>query len=194
LFIGGHPAIDFVNTRFAPRGQEVEIILDGDSLLDWLTRAGLLTGAAAAGLKRNLGAQRLGALATQVRELRDWASGWLSRWSHEPGADYSRELRRLNGFLRKRTYHREVISNESPWRLLDRAVIEGPEDILALIATQIALLVTDEDPALLKHCAGKECTLWFLDRTKGRRRLFCSASACGNRAKVAAFRARQADT
>ena len=46
------------------------------------------------------------------------------------------------------------------------------------------------DPALLKACAGADCTLWFLDRTKAHRRMFCSATACGNRAKVAAFRRR----
>jgi predicted RNA-binding Zn ribbon-like protein len=52
-------------------------------------------------------------------------------------------------------------------------------------------LITQEDASLLKSCSGSGCTLWFLDRTKAHRRLFCSATACGNRAKVAAFRQRQ---
>jgi predicted RNA-binding Zn ribbon-like protein len=43
----------------------------------------------------------------------------------------------------------------------------------------------------VKRCEGAECTLWFVDRTKAHRRRFCSATACGNRDKVAAFRARQ---
>ena len=39
--------------------------------------------------------------------------------------------------------------------------------------------------------AGGDCSLWFLDRTKAHTRLLCSAAACGNRAKVSAFRKRQ---
>jgi predicted RNA-binding Zn ribbon-like protein len=56
---------------------------------------------------------------------------------------------------------------------------------------QIAALITKEQPSLVKDCAGSTCTLWFLDQSKAHRRLFCSPSACGNRAKVAAFRDRQ---
>jgi predicted RNA-binding Zn ribbon-like protein len=32
--------------------------------------------------------------------------------------------------------------------------------------------------------------MWFYDRTKGHRRRWCTSTGCGNRAKVAAFRAR----
>jgi predicted RNA-binding Zn ribbon-like protein len=48
-----------------------------------------------------------------------------------------------------------------------------------------------ERPALVKRRTGPGCTLWFVDRTKSHGRVFCSATACGNRAKVAAFRDRQ---
>jgi predicted RNA-binding Zn ribbon-like protein len=51
--------------------------------------------------------------------------------------------------------------------------------------------VARENASLVKQCAGPGCTLWFLDRTKAHARRFCSAAACGNRAKVAAFRERQ---
>jgi predicted RNA-binding Zn ribbon-like protein len=59
---------------------------------------------------------------------------------------------------------------------------------------QIASLVATEPPALVKRCAGPGCILWFVDRTKAHRRVFCSATVCGNRAKVAAFRERQRGT
>jgi predicted RNA-binding Zn ribbon-like protein len=67
----------------------------------------------------------------------------------------------------------------------------GADALLALIGEQIANLITQEDAALIRECGGSACTLWFLDRTKAHRRLYCSASTCGNRAKVAAFRERQ---
>lgn len=193
LFVGGHPAIDFINTRFSPQGMQVEIVGGGDSLLEWLVRAQLLSGAAAVRLKRALGVQRLNAVAADARALRDWVSVWISRWSHAPDEDYGLEVRRLNAHLRKGEYHHEVVPQGGRWKMLDHLRAESGEDLLALIATQVALLITLEDPTLLKRCAGRECTLWFLDRTKGHRRLFCSASACGNRSKVAAFRARQRD-
>ena len=41
LFLGGHPAVDFLNTAFAPDGQEIETIGDGRTYLDWFVSAGL---------------------------------------------------------------------------------------------------------------------------------------------------------
>lgn len=193
LFVGSHPAIDFLNTRFFPHGKPVEVLGDGDFFLEWMVQAGLLTESATVRVKRRLGVQRLDALAADSRALREWASHWISRWSLAPMEDYGLEIGRLNGLLRKGRYHREVTSTAGRWELLDHSNADSADDLLALIAMQIALLVTVEDPALLRRCAGKECTLWFLDRTKGHRRMFCSTSACGNRAKVAAFRARQKD-
>jgi predicted RNA-binding Zn ribbon-like protein len=193
LFVGGHPAIDFLNTSFFPRGERVETLGDGEAFLEWLIRADLLSESAAASLKRALGVRGLDAVAAEARAIRDWTSNWISRWSPAPDEDYRPELRRLNGLLRKARYHRELVSKKGRWQLIDRRDIESGEDVLALLAMQIGLLVTSEDPTLIKRCAGKECTLWFLDRTKAHRRLFCSATVCGNRAKVAAFRARQRD-
>lgn len=41
----------------------------------------------------------------------------------------------------------------------------------------------------LRRCAG--CDAYFLDESRGRRRRWCSMERCGNRAKVAGYRARQ---
>jgi predicted RNA-binding Zn ribbon-like protein len=191
LFLGSHPALDFINTTFSPEGERVETIGNGAAFIDWLIRAELLTDASAGRLRRRLGAQSLDAVAAEARALRDWTSGWISRWSREPNGTYGAEIRRLNGFLHHGGYHREVVSEEGHWRLRECSNTDSGDDLLAVIATQIALLVTNENPTLVKPCAGTGCTLWFLDRTKGHRRAYCSASACGNRAKVAAFRARQ---
>lgn len=72
--------------------------------------------------------------------------------------------------------------------------IDSADELIAVVAAQIASLVATEQPTLVKRCAGHGCTLWFVDRTKAHGRLFCSATVCGNRAKVAAFRERQRDT
>jgi predicted RNA-binding Zn ribbon-like protein len=191
VFLGGHPAMDFLNTAFSPHGELVDVIADGRSFLDWLVRAGLVAESAAARLKRRLSAERLDAVADEARRMRSWAEAWIGRWRFAPRADYPAELRRLNAWLRRGAWHREMQSVNGRLELVDLVRVDDAEDLLGLIAFQLASLVASEDPTLVRRCAGDGCTLWFLDRTKGHRRLFCSASACGNRAKVAAYRARR---
>ena len=191
VFLGGHPAMDFLNTVFSPHGEPVDVISDGRSLVDWMVRADLLTESAAARLKRRVSADDLDAAASEARSIRSWAHTWIARWSREPLADYRAEVRRLNALLRRGALSREIVPANGGLRFAESHRMETADDLLAVIATQLASLVTGEDPTLIKPCAGSGCTLWFLDRTKGHRRMFCSAAACGNRAKVAAFRARQ---
>ena len=191
LFLGSHPAVDFLNTRLAPQGEWVELIGDGDAFAEWLVAARLLDASAALRLRRKFNASALDLIAARARKLREWARDWLGRWRQEPGADYGNELRRLNGLLSLGSYQPEVSVAEGGWQFVQRPRLETADDLIALVAASLASLLVNEEPALLKHCAGAGCTLWFLDRTKAHRRLFCSADACGNRAKVAAFRERQ---
>jgi predicted RNA-binding Zn ribbon-like protein len=194
LFLADHPALDFLNTRYGPESREVEVITDGAALLRWLVAAQWIDASTAGRLKRRWGASALDELAADARKLRDWASPWIARWSAEPAADYGVELRRINGALAHKRAHAELLQAQGSLELVERAELDAPAQLLARLAEPLAQLVASEDPELVKHCAGQECTLWFLDRTKSHRRLFCSAAACGNRAKVAAFRDRQRGT
>ncbi|WP_171091293.1 CGNR zinc finger domain-containing protein [Usitatibacter rugosus] len=191
LFIGSHVAADFLNTTLTPRGEAIELIGDGASFVAWLVKAQLLDGEEAARLRRRFGVAALDGTAAEARKLRRWAGDWLGRWRESPRASYEAELRRLNELLGRASSFRELSVTKDGPRLVERMTIGEPGDLLGLVALEIAKLVAQEEPALLKRCAGAECTLWFLDRTKAHRRVFCSASACGNRAKVAAFRERQ---
>ena len=191
LFLGSHPAMDFLNTTLSPRGAAFELIGDGASFVAWLVSAGLLDATGASRLKRRLGVDALDAAAAEARKLREWAAQWIARWREAPGADYTAEIRRLNGLLQREKCHRELVAAKKGMQLIERCRVESAEELIPLVAKQIAFLLGTEQPALVKSCAGAECTLWFLDRTKAHSRLFCSASACGNRAKVAAFRERQ---
>ena len=74
--------------------------------------------------------------------------------------------------------------------VIERSRIETGAALIALRTHQLADLITKENPSLIKRCMGAGCSLWFLDRTKAHRRAFCCPTACGNRAKVAAFRER----
>jgi predicted RNA-binding Zn ribbon-like protein len=189
LFLGGHPAIDFLNTSLTPGGETVELIGDGRSFLAWLAAAGLVEAAAVPRLARRFGGALLDDAAARARSFREWARAWIARWRVSPST--AAELRRLNSMLERATLHRELVATPGGHELVDRVHIDAAEQLVGLVAGEVAKLVASEDPALIKGCAGPACSLWFMDRTKARHRRFCSTSACGNRAKVAAFRERQ---
>ncbi|MFI4982934.1 MAG: CGNR zinc finger domain-containing protein, partial [Nevskiales bacterium] len=59
------------------------------------------------------------------------------------------------------------------------------------VAEAVASLLAQGDFTLVRTCESSDCTLWFHDHTKSHRRRWCSMAQCGNRQKVAAFRARR---
>lgn len=191
LFLAGHPAIDFLNSAYAPGGQQIETLVDGRALLDWMVGAKLVSEEEAAALQRRFTRKALDGAAQEARAVREWARAWLAAWRANPARDYSDEIAELNELLAREDRERELVVAKRRLSLVDRSRFADASALLAPIAVEIARLVTEEDPSLVKACAGADCTLWFLDRTKAHRRMFCSASACGNRAKVAAFRLRQ---
>ncbi len=183
--------MDFLNTTLSPQGKAIELIGDGQSFVEWLVSAGLLDGATASKVKRRFAAEALDAVAAEARKFREWASDWISRWRDTPAGDYKAELRHLNRLLERAKGYREAVVTKDGMQLMERNRIDSADELIVLVATPVAFLIATEQPALVKRCAGTGCTLWFLDRTKAHGRLFCSAAACGNRAKVAAFRERQ---
>jgi predicted RNA-binding Zn ribbon-like protein len=191
LFLGGHPAIDFLNTSLTPDGERIETIPDGHAFLEWLVSAKLIEEMEAPKLARRFGVKALDAGAAEARKVREWARQWLERWRTRPRADYGEEIAALNKLIARASRTRELRASGEGLAFVDRLEIDSAGALIALVATQLATLLADEDPALIRDCAGSGCTLTFVDRTKAHRRQFCSASACGNRAKVAAFRNRQ---
>jgi predicted RNA-binding Zn ribbon-like protein len=190
LFLGDHPAIDFINTAFAPDGRQYEAIGDGRAFMAWLVGAGLLEPAVATRLSRRFGREALDAAAGEARKLREWTRAWLTRWRSAPRRDYSDDIAALNKLLAREARHRQVIAAGCGLSVVEYPRIDDAVALLSLVAGSIAALVSKEQAALVRSCAGAGCTLWFLDRSRAHRRAFCSASVCGNRAKVAAFRAR----
>jgi predicted RNA-binding Zn ribbon-like protein len=59
------------------------------------------------------------------------------------------------------------------------------------VAESAAQFLSSGDPSLLRRCDSPGCILFFYDTTKNHARRFCSPATCGNRAKVAAYNARQ---
>ncbi|GAA2726328.1 MULTISPECIES: ABATE domain-containing protein [Streptomyces] len=67
--------------------------------------------------------------------------------------------------------------------------------LLGQIARDAVELLTD--PAArgrLRRCAGRSCSLVYLDTSRGHRRRWCSSEVCGNRERVARHRRRAGTT
>ena len=120
LFLGSHPALDFLNTSFSPQGEPIEMIGDGQSFVAWLVSAGLLEASTASKTKRRFGAEALDAVAAEARKFREWTGDWISRWRDAPGGDYEAEVRRLNRLLERAKGYREAVVTENGMQLMER--------------------------------------------------------------------------
>lgn len=70
----------------------------------------------------------------------------------------------------------------------------GPDraaSALSAIARDAIDLFTSSEAARLRECASPECGLLFTDTSRPGRRRWCSSSACGGRARAAAYRRRR---
>jgi predicted RNA-binding Zn ribbon-like protein len=189
LLLGGHRALDFLNTWRNP-GVVEETLGDGAAFGEWLVGTGLVGEAEFAKLRRKFGEAGLDAAAAEARRFREWTREWLARWRVAPSGRFERELEVLNKLLSREDRERQLVRVREGFEIQEVPHFETAGALVALLAADVADLVTREDPALIRECAG-ECTLWFVDRTRSHRRVYCSAALCGNRAKVAAFRERQ---
>lgn len=192
MWVGDHSALDLLNTVAAPRGAPIEWIASGRDLVDWLVDAHLLNAIDGARVVDLSSRARLDEVAAEARNLREWFRVLVAQ-TKKGGkkALGNADLSRLNEILAAfPTYARLSRSNEKLDVVVERRWSE-PRELLAPIAEAMADLLSDADFALVKECENPPCTLWFYDRTKGHRRRWCSPAVCGNRAKVAAFRARR---
>ncbi|MDB6078575.1 MAG: hypothetical protein JWO82_2322 [Akkermansiaceae bacterium] len=191
VFLGEHPALDFANTYYAPRGELEDQLRSWPDLLEWLRQADLGAGPALEVSK----AEAPAALATVVALRTAWARQVEAILASKPVArDF---LRILNAALEKDHFSEAVAAaaegEGTPCELTRSASkLRGLDLAMAILCRQIANFLTECNLAYLRQCAGHGCVLFFYDTTKNHRRQWCSAAACGNRAKVAAFRERQA--
>jgi predicted RNA-binding Zn ribbon-like protein len=183
LFIADDLALNFVNTRYGVSAGRRECLNSDEEVLDWLRRAGL-------GYDGNAGLpdSKRGTLLKAALELRETALDLLSRRKAETVGNPAA----LNRFLAldDRVQALKWKRGRLP-ELERRQALPVIEAVLVPVADAIARLLTEGDFDLVRKCESSDCTLWFYDRTKAHHRRWCSMALCGNRAKVAAYRARQ---
>lgn len=179
-FVGDDLAINFINTRRMVEAQLTDTLQSDSEVKAWLRR--LEVPVAKGSLTFGDGVLLNGA-----RELRDIALAAVQ--DRKSGKRPS--LVALNRFLADAPSHAMLTTDDA--RNIRVTRVYGKETVeafLAPVAEAVADLLADGDFELVRHCEGHECVMWFYDRTKGHRRRWCTSTGCGNRAKVAAFRAR----
>lgn len=140
----------------------------------WLVAAGLAHGAAGSS------AEDLSA----ARELRETLYALaVARAEDRPLPDAPREA--LNAFAAQPA--------ATPWLDTsgDRRWTGGARALLAGVAREAIELLGGPEASRIRQCQGPVCAILFLDASRKGDRRWCSMSACGNRAKVAAFRGRE---
>ncbi|MBE9034171.1 CGNR zinc finger domain-containing protein [aff. Roholtiella sp. LEGE 12411] len=197
FFIAGHLALDFLNTIAAPQGEPIEWLSSGLDLLDWLERAKMLDVEVKQRFRTENSSDILDSVAKEARELREWMRGFVTRHAGHPiGVSVLAELDLLNQLLERDKAFQQIEAARSEQNAVNALVckkhryLTQPEQLLQIIAEEIANYVCTADFTLMRRCENPTCTLWFYDTTKSHARRWCSMSLCGNRSKAAAYRTR----
>jgi predicted RNA-binding Zn ribbon-like protein len=180
LFLAGHPALDFLNTRMRVDVAVLDLLQTDEDVLLWLRQAGFPT-------PRIDGRTRSLALLRSARRLRESVRSLVQTRKMGQRGDPSI----VNSILAaSRSYPQLVWRRSNVVKIETVRRQETAGAILAPVAEAAAELLATADFGLIKHCEDDTCTLWFSDQTKSHNRRWCSMEICGNRNKVAAYRLR----
>lgn len=107
--------------------------------------------------------------------------------------DETAAVRILNRLLAKSGGRPELTNHDGePWHLHYSAPgMRLAPRLAAEAAMALAVLTAEGGFERLHVCEGERCVDVFVDQSRNRSRRYCSPQVCGNRASVAAFRARK---
>jgi len=178
--VGDHPAIDLINTLRMIGGEKIDTWQSNEDVAAWIVREGLRDSPPSTTWPD-------GALLRKARYLRKIAREAIEARK----AKKTLPLDGLNGFLEQSVSHCVLSAKSRIVLHLERVYRRTTVgQYLAPLAESVAQLLAHANFDLVRQCEGQQCVLWFYDHTKAHRRRWCSPQVCGNRAKVAAFRAR----
>jgi predicted RNA-binding Zn ribbon-like protein len=180
-WLGGRPALDFVNTRRERWRRDVECLLSVEEVVTWLVRARLLP-------------QPMKAPASvlaEARELREAIDAGVraavARTAPDPAA-----VALIDGWLAL-AGSRPALRTDQTGRpvLTERPGANSPRRALGMVAYDAArMLGIETERARVRICGSDTCSARFYDRSPAARRRWCSMALCGNQAKARRFRER----
>jgi predicted RNA-binding Zn ribbon-like protein len=177
-FYSGSLATDFVATVGRRRAGGQERLTSPGRLIAWLDAVALCP----------RGTQATDAQLADAKELRE-AMYRLMRVSIGESLVADGDVEMLNGWARRLSPVPQL-DGSGPFTL--RLIADNPVgNALAAVAGDAVCLLTGLEAVPLRACQASDCGMIYLDYSQSRSRRWCSMRECGNRAKVAAHRARQ---
>lgn len=181
-WLGGRPAVDFVNTLRERWWRNVETLVTPGDLMSWLVRAELLRADAAVRVT--------GARVDDARELREAIDAGLVAviaGEHVP----AEAVRTIDRWLPAATVAQTLGAGPDRAPVLrERVPADQVEHALGRIALDAARLLGSDERERARICASQTCSARFYDRSPAGGRVWCSMRGCGNVAKARRHRAR----
>lgn len=175
--VGGHVALDFVNTV----GNRLDAKLWRDDLAtpgnfaDWIVAAGLDPEP----LKALIGASEL----DEVRRARETLYALFAAIAAQTPPEAG-PVDVLNRMLKDIGAKRQLSAHGAGLRWAWRDGTRASEIVLSTILSQAVDLLSSETAGKIRQCKGHGCGWVFLDRARSGHRLWCSMRDCGNKAKA----------
>ena len=193
--VGGHPALDLVNTVGSRRGGVgADYLATYGDLLLWAARQGVLDDEDAATLSVAASAEPAEAASALLRakRLREclWrVCGALQGGDGPAEADLALLTREVLAAQRARAL--KWMDAGCAWLWTGAA---GLDAVTARVAWAAAELLAEGERlhlSRMRECEGRNCGWLFLDTTRNSTRRWCTADECGSLARVTRFRAKR---
>jgi predicted RNA-binding Zn ribbon-like protein len=180
-YIGGNPALDFVNTAdWTVAGATNERLTGYNDLVRWSVEAGILSRSHGdrlrrASLKRTA---RAGAALADAHRMRDILREVFA--SVATGRRPAR-LKELNPLVAE-AMGRLELSDTLHWQW--RGAGERLDAMLWPVVRAAAELLTSDEAGQIRVCGGSDCGWMFVDRSRNGLRRWCQMRTCGTREKT----------
>jgi predicted RNA-binding Zn ribbon-like protein len=180
-WLGGRPALDFVNTRRERWRRDVECLLSVDEVVEWLFRARLLP------RRMRAPASVLGEARLLREAIDEGVRAAVERRVPQPGA-----LEIVDDWLALAGSRPALVPGPGGLpELGERPAADSPRRALGMVALDAArMLGTPAERARVRICGSATCSARFYDRSPAARRRWCSMALCGNQEKARRYRAR----
>jgi len=188
---GGALCLDFANTMGDRPLRTEEHLVRWSDLLAWAIQAAVVSAREASALKRwAAGAGRAAEAALdEAKELRETiyrifaalAAGRLVA---------AADLAALNQWLGASLTHLRTVSAAGGYGW-GWEPSSDPRRLLWPVAWSAAGLLVSDERNDVRECASDRCSWLFVDRSRTKKRRWCSMRTCGNRAKVHRFQQRR---
>lgn len=185
--VGGHPALDLINTVDAREGRwGPDLLVDRAAALRWAQRAGLLSPDEIDRLFIEEGSSRPDGELLRLVEAREllYRLFLAEAERHRPNPT---DIHRFERLVQMAHAHRSLLFTDdgrSSWLWSNN----DSDTVLHRVVLSAADLLTDVSRRRVSVCRGQNCGWLFLDRSRAGNRRWCSDEGCGSHSRVRKFR------